>query len=76
MPDSLCSLSAGGRADFFQAAVARVGRNAIPLEEDVWVVWALRAFFEDPIGTRLVFKGGTSLSKAHRLIERAANAAR
>ena len=70
MPDSIFSLSARDRADFFQAAVARVGRNAILLEKDVWIVWALRALFEDPIGAHLVFKGGTSLSKAHRLIER------
>jgi predicted nucleotidyltransferase component of viral defense system len=28
------------------------------------------ALFEDPVGAHLVFKGGTSLSKAHRLIER------
>ena len=70
MPDSIFSLSARDRADFFQAAVARVGRNAILLEKDVWVVWALRAPFEDPVGAHLVFKGGTSLSKAHRLIER------
>ena len=70
MPDSIFSLSARDRADFFQAAVARVGRTAILLEKDVWVVWALRALFEHPIGAHLVFKGGTSLSKAHRLIER------
>lgn len=70
MPDSIFSLSARDRADFFQAAVARVGRNAILLEKDVWVVWALRALFEDAVGAHLVFKGGTSLSKAHRLIER------
>jgi hypothetical protein len=70
MPDSIFSLSARDRADFFQAAVARVGRNAILLEKDVWVVWALRALFEDPVGAHLVFKGGTSLSKVHRLIER------
>ena len=70
MPDSIFSLSARDRADFFQAAVARVGRTAILLEKDVWVVWALRALFEDPVGAHLVFKGGTSLSKAHRLIER------
>jgi len=70
MPDSIFSLSEQDRAAFFQAAVARVGRNAILLEKDVWVVWALRALFEDPVGAHLVFKGGTSLSKAHKLIER------
>lgn len=70
MPDSIFSLSERDRAAFFQAAVASVGRNAILLEKDVWVVWALRALFEDPVGAHLVFKGGTSLSKAHKLIER------
>lgn len=70
MADSIFSLSERDRAAFFQAAAGRVGRNAILLEKDVWVVWALRTLFEDPIGAHLVFKGGTSLSKAHRLIER------
>ena len=70
MADSIFSLGERDRAAFFQAAVARVGRNAILLEKDVWVVWALRALFEDPVGAHLVFKGGTSLSKAHQLIER------
>lgn len=70
MADSIFSLAERDRADFFRAAVGRVGRNAILLEKDVWVVWALRALFEDPVGAHLVFKGGTSLSKAHRLIER------
>ena len=70
MPDSIFSLSARDRADFFQAAVARVGRTAILLEKDVWVVWALRALFEDPVGAHLVFKGGTALSKVFGLIQR------
>ncbi len=70
MPESIFSLSARERAQFFQAAAVQVGRNAILLEKDVWVVWALRALFEDPVGAHLVFKGGTSLSKAHRVIER------
>lgn len=70
MPDSIFSLNARDKADFFRAAVGRVGRNAVLLEKDVWVVWALRALFEDPVGAHLVFKGGTSLSKAHRVIER------
>ncbi len=70
MADTIFSLSDRDRAAFFQAAVARVGRNAILLEKDVWVVWALRALFENPVGAHLVFKGGTSLSKAHGLIER------
>jgi hypothetical protein len=40
------------------------------LEKDVWVVWALKALFDAPFGEHLVFKGGTSLSKAYKVIER------
>jgi len=40
------------------------------LEKDVWVVWTLSALFESDFGKHLVFKGGTSLSKAYKAIER------
>ena len=34
------------------------------------MVWTLAAVFESPFGADLTFKGGTSLSKAYRIIER------
>jgi predicted nucleotidyltransferase component of viral defense system len=40
------------------------------VEKDWWVTLALRATFALPVGEHLVFKGGTSLSKAWQLIER------
>jgi len=40
------------------------------LEKDAWVVWALGALFESPLGTDLTFKGGTSLSKVYKVIDR------
>lgn len=40
------------------------------LEKDIWVVWALEALFDSPIGNLLTFKGGTSLSKVFRVIDR------
>ncbi|MBI4197510.1 MAG: nucleotidyl transferase AbiEii/AbiGii toxin family protein, partial [Chloroflexi bacterium] len=40
------------------------------LEKDVWVVWALETLFGGPFGSSLVFKGGTSLSKAYSAIRR------
>lgn len=41
------------------------------IEKDFWVCWILRELFALPdIGPRLTFKGGTSLSKCHGLIER------
>jgi len=40
------------------------------LEKDVWVVWTLGALFDSPLAADLTFKGGTSLSKAYKVIDR------
>lgn len=40
------------------------------LEKDVWVVWALETLYAAPFSRHLVFKGGTSLSKAYDVIAR------
>ena len=40
------------------------------LEKDIWVVWSLRHVFAGPYADHLVFKGGTSLSKAYGVIRR------
>ncbi len=53
-----------------EVAAGASGRPVYLLEKDIWVVWALRTLFEAPIGAPLVFKGGTSLSKAYRAIGR------
>jgi hypothetical protein len=45
--------------------------DAESVEKDFWVCWTLRELFTLPgIGRHLTFKGGTSLSKAWKLIER------
>ena len=46
------------------------GMAAYAVEKDWWVVQTLAALFEMEIGQYLIFKGGTSLSKAWGLIER------
>lgn len=43
---------------------------AFAVEKNWWVVQTLSIIFEMEIGQHLVFKGGTSLSKAWKLIER------
>ncbi|MDO5622713.1 MAG: nucleotidyl transferase AbiEii/AbiGii toxin family protein [Paracoccus sp. (in: a-proteobacteria)] len=48
----------------------RSGRPLHLLEKDIWVVWALQTLFGSPLGEHLVFKGGTSLSKAYGVIQR------
>lgn len=59
------------RSGLFTATALRLGTTPQNVEKDFWVSWALDALFngmED--GPRLLFKGGTSLSKAFGLIER------
>lgn len=51
-------------------AAERSGRPLHLLEKDVWVVWALRQLFSGRHAEHIVFKGGTSLSKAYGVIRR------
>lgn len=46
------------------------GMNAFAIEKDWWVSRTLEIIFQMPISKNLVFKGGTSLSKAWKLINR------
>lgn len=59
------------RLDLFLGTATRLGTAVQNVEKDFWVCWTLDALFngiED--GPRLLFKGGTSLSKGFGLIER------
>jgi hypothetical protein len=68
----LLTESAGDRLDAFLATARRLGTTVQNVEKDFWVCWTLDALFNglQPGGPRLLFKGGTSLSKGHGLIER------
>jgi hypothetical protein len=60
------------RRDLFLGTAARLGTAVQNVEKDFWVCWTLDALFNGlPAGgPRLLFKGGTSLSKAFGLIPR------
>lgn len=59
------------RALVFEQAAAGHAGHAVMLEKDFWVSWLLGLLFADPaVGPNLVFKGGTSLSKAFGIIDR------
>ena len=60
------------RLDLFLATANRLGVPVSNVEKDFWVCWTLNALYhERPAGgPRLLFKGGTSLSKAYGLIQR------
>ena len=46
------------------------GLLPVAIEKDLWVMIALRAIFSTELKDHMVFKGGTSLSKAWNIIER------
>lgn len=58
----------------FRQAVAFTAQemkiNAVYVEKDYWVTYALHTIFHNPIGQQTVFKGGTALSKCYSLVER------
>lgn len=70
MADAFLNLAAADRREVLGVAADRSGRPAHLLEKDAWVVWALAALYGSPLGEHLVFKGGTSLSKAYGVIRR------
>ncbi|MBC9176717.1 nucleotidyl transferase AbiEii/AbiGii toxin family protein [Pseudoroseomonas ludipueritiae] len=70
MADPFLLLPAEDRLEALSVAADRSGRPAHLLEKDAWVVWALATLYGSPLGEHLVFKGGTSLSKAYGVIRR------
>ena len=70
MAEAYLQLSAEDRQEALRVAADRSGRPVHLLEKDVWVVSALETLFRSSIGEHLVFKGGTSLSKAFGVIRR------
>lgn len=69
--DKVANLSGDERRDLFRETAARRAMNPAVVEKDFWVCWVLKHLFADStFGDRLVFKGGTSLSKVFGLIDR------
>lgn len=64
------SLPDRDKIDALETAASKLGRPADLLEKDIWVVWVLNALFDSALGESLVFKGGTSLSKVYKAIDR------
>lgn len=63
-------LSDDRKRQILQQASAITGLPAHAIEKDWWVTLSLQALFSTKWKSNLVFKGGTSLSKAWGLIER------
>jgi hypothetical protein len=69
---TVLAASVNDRRDLFVGAGNRIGTVQQNIEKDFWVCWTLDALFNglQAGGPRLLFKGGTSLSKAYGLISR------
>lgn len=69
--DDVARLPAADRADLFVVTGTGRGLTSEMFEKDFWVCWTLKRLFtlpDPPAG--LLFKGGTTLSKVFRVIER------
>ena len=73
-PDFLKVIAASpdDRRGLFLKTANRIGTTIQNIEKDFWVTWVLDLLFngKQPNEPRLLFKGGTSLSKAYGLIFR------
>ena len=58
------------RMELFRQTAAQRGMTEQIVEKDFWVCWVLKQLFDSPLKDRIIFKGGTSLSKVYGLIER------
>jgi predicted nucleotidyltransferase component of viral defense system len=69
--NKIARISARDRRDLFSEAAAKLGMRPTIIEKDFWVCLVLKMLFmESPFKESLVFKGGTSLSKVYKLIDR------
>lgn len=69
--DLVASLPDRERRELFSETASLLGMTPAIAEKDFWVTWTLGKIFGDrELSSLLKFKGGTSLSKVYRLIER------
>jgi hypothetical protein len=68
--DDFYTLEKTEKEAIFQAIAEKMGMTPFAVEKDWWVSRTLEIIFQMDIAKHLVFKGGTSLSKAWKLINR------
>lgn len=69
--DDFAKLNPEERRIYFEGTATALNMQHEIVEKDFWVCWTLKELFRLPvIGDHLIFKGGTSLSKVFKVIER------
>lgn len=70
MAEQFFSLSRKDQAELISVLSPALGMRSDLVEKDIWVCWALEKLFAMPERKSMAFKGGTSLSKVYKVIER------
>ena len=68
--ESYFDLPVSDQADVLQSLAPVMGRRAEILEKDIWLCQVLDILFQLPCRKPMAFKGGTSLSKVYKAIDR------
>jgi hypothetical protein len=69
--NEIAQMAADARVEIFAEAADRKGLAEAIIEKDFWVCWTLKQLFSiEALSGRLLFKGGTSLSKIFHAINR------
>ncbi len=69
--NTIAQMPANARAEIFSETANRKGLADAIIETDFWVCWMLKQLFSiETLSGRLLFKGGTSLSKIFHAINR------
>lgn len=69
--EGMATALAEDRRDLFSETAHERGLSPVIIEKDFWVCWVLKQVTElESVGPNLIFKGGTSLSKAFGIIQR------
>jgi len=69
--NKIARMPASERAELFAETADRKGLSDAIVEKDFWVCWVLKQLFSiEALSGRLLFKGGTSLSKTFHAISR------
>lgn len=69
--DAFANDTAEHRDEAFRQTAAELGFARAIVEKDFWICWSLHHLFTLPsFGDHMIFKGGTSLSKAYDVIHR------
>jgi hypothetical protein len=68
--DNFAKRKAAERQPYFEETASRRNSTTTAVEKDFWVCWTLKHLFALEAVPELRFKGGTSLSKVFRIIDR------